>query len=127
VSVEPKRETGAQNTPKKFFSRAELVSGSLVTQAALTGTIRVVATDQDMAETYSDDTITIGSTVFNTLQSWDEDATGYNFAHVCPAEAFPSVGKTTVVYFATPTGGDEFPIAWFEVDVKALPGSVTPA
>jgi hypothetical protein len=67
--------------------------------------------------------ISPSAVVSDTLQPWDEDAVGYNFAATVPAAAFAGTGEHNVVYLATPTGGDEFPIAWFKVDVRPL-GSV---
>jgi hypothetical protein len=122
VSVEPKRVTGAQYTAKRLYSRAKLLSEAYVKQADLSA-VRVVVKNLDNATTYSATGISPSAVVSDTLQPWDEDAVGYNFAATVPAAAFAGTGEHNVVYLATPTGGDEFPIAWFKVDVRPL-GSV---
>ena len=39
---------------------------------------------------YEDVSVTVSAAVFNSLQRWGEDATGYNFRHVVPPAAFPN-------------------------------------
>lgn len=119
--------TGRQNTPTEFFARAKLIDGSYVTQAALSS-LRLTVTDENGTVTYTETGIDKTTTVFDTLQTWDTDGTGYNFAHECSGAAFPSADMTyRVCYFASPTGGEEFPIALFLHTTESVPGSVTPS
>lgn len=67
-------------------------------------------------------TATIGTSVFNTLQTgtiWTVDSTGYNFKHQVGRAAFPAPKVYRVEYLFTLTGGTQFPVV-FSVEVRNL-------
>lgn len=73
-------------TGTKYF-RARLVdrNGNVMVQANYSGTVTVKVFDKhsDDADTavYSNTALVLASVLTNTLQTWEADATGWNFEH----------------------------------------------
>ncbi len=92
------------------MSRVKGLSGSYITQASLSAiTCKVY---NNVGTLVTSPTVTISSSVFDTLQTtdsrWTRDTTGYNFLFTIPAAAFPSVGLYRVEFKFTPATGDPF-------------------
>lgn len=93
----------------RVLARAKNSHRALLTRAAV-ASVAVTVADLDAAEiVYQDEAITVADVIYDSLQTpaeWTVDATGYNFAHDLPVEAFPSANKRyEVTYWFTPPGG----------------------
>ena len=85
-------------------------SAAYITQASLTSiTCKVFSRDGTNVST---PTITISTSVFDTLQTddrWDEDSTGYNFRHTVAASVLTTGNETyRIEYKFTPVSGEVF-------------------
>jgi hypothetical protein len=94
------------------MARIRNQAGQYITQVSLQ-TIDCSVYDMDNNKALvSNPTITISTTVFDTLQTsvrWTKDTVGYNFLHTLPASSFPLGPRTyRVEYKFTPTSGDPF-------------------
>lgn len=96
-------------------ARIEDPDGTPYTQAslsAITCSVRNRATEAEVATP----SVVIANAIFDTLQSWDEDTTGYNFKHeVGDASEFATAGNYLVIYTFTPASGQ--PVSHLRVDV----------
>lgn len=111
--------------------RARIVghAGTPITQASLTTvkyTVQKYADrddaikDENGTEVTDETTLTISSAIFDALQSWDEDSTGYNFAYALPAASFPDGNAWyRVEVWCDPASGEDFLGALFFLDCMA--------
>jgi hypothetical protein len=113
ISIEPHISRGREDQSATFFDRVRGNSGALITQASFTA-ITYKVFDRAGTEVATG-TVTIGSSVFDTLQTSDAawtaaggSSTGYNFKHTIPASAFANPGRYRVEYKFDPTSGDDF-------------------
>ncbi len=95
--------------------------GSYIQQSNF-GTIDYAVHDADGQEVKATASLTVASVVYDTLQTadprWPHNDTGYNFAFLFPASAFPTGGKTNSVEVKfTPSSGEPFHVVW---DVKVM-------
>jgi hypothetical protein len=99
-------------------------AGSNIAQATLStityGVWDVTDPDSPTVTVAAGQSVTIASTVFDTLQTgsgWDRDGTGFNFQHTLPATSFPTGGKTyRVEYKFTPASGQ---VWWVVAELEA--------
>lgn len=94
------------------LARVQL-NGSNVTQSVLSSiTCKVFDLNSSTRTTaVSTPTVTIASSVFDTLQTdgrWTVDATGYNFRHTIAASVISSAHRYKIEYLFTGTGGEKF-------------------
>lgn len=94
-------------------------AGTAITQASLTSIKMDVydITDEDApAAIGSQDTLTINSVVFDTLQDsdvrWTRDDEGYNFLHTVAATRFASAGPVRIEFMFDPASGENFMMVW---------------
>lgn len=99
---------GFEDSGFKIRARLAQDENDYVEQADI-DTIDVTITD------LSDDSTTLAGTlaktdvIFDTLQSWGVDDTGYNFKHTVPASAVPNADRRyRCEYKFTPTDGEPF-------------------
>jgi hypothetical protein len=111
-----------EGAPLTIRARVVNASGTAITQASVNALGVTYIVDQynseREAELDSDATSIITSTsagavssvVFDTLQSWDVDDTGYNLAFTLPPASFPTGDKyVRVSVWIDPASGDDFP------------------
>jgi hypothetical protein len=118
-----------EDAPKVVLARVLGANRAAITQAslsALTYIVKRYASDQaaevdsDGTSIVTETTLTIADCVFDALQSWDEDSTGYNLQVTLPASAFATAGYFyRADIWATPTSGDRFPAAIVILNCKA--------
>lgn len=87
-------------------------AGTAITQASLTSIAYAVTLKSD-GSTITSGSVTVSSSVFDTLQTsdprWTRDSTGYNFSFAVPVAAFPTADERYRVKFTfTPTSGSVF-------------------
>lgn len=92
--------------PKVFelqgFEQADLPIRARVTDADGTALLRAGISSiayivkNAAGTTTASGSLTVNSVISDTLSSWIEDATGYNFAATIPAAAFPDTGHHRV-------------------------------
>lgn len=90
-------------------------NGNLITQAGIS-TITCTVRRYNKAtgavtETLTDASLTVSSTVYDTLQTdarWTQDSTGYNFAYSVSQAAFPGPDEYAIVFTFTPATGNPF-------------------
>jgi len=109
------------------FGRVYGNAGTAITQASLssiTYKVNRIAADHDRTETETaDGTVTISSSVFDSLQTsdprWTKDSTGYNFRVVIPASAF-LVGdlRHRIDFLFTPVSGEAFAQSFSTVPIR---------
>lgn len=102
-----------EDTGNVFMARVKGIDGNYILQADLSSiTYAVFNMTTGSAVAVINDTVTISTAVFDTLQTdgiWTWDTTGYNFLHVMPATAFPTGGNVYAVeYTFTPASGPVF-------------------
>ena len=56
--------------------------------------------------------LTISEVVFNTMQSWDRDSTGYNFRAVIPGSQLGDIDQYAIEVAFTETGGAVYYATW---------------
>ena len=88
-------------------------NGENITQSAISSISVVVkrVNDGSPVATYGPATVTVGTAVFDTLQTdgrWEEDDEGYNFICTIPAAAFPEIDECFVTFVFTPASGTPF-------------------
>lgn len=105
-------ETIFEDTSLTVMARIKGNAGTNITQASLSS---ITCRSYDSSDTLVvSPTVTISSSVFDTLQTedddprWTKDSTGYNFAFTIPAAAFPSPQLYRVEFKFTPAVGDPF-------------------
>lgn len=93
-----------EGVPLSHAHRINSVQGVPIVQAGVASIARKVRNAVTQVETLSD-TVVVATSVYNTLQSWDVDETGYNFLDVIPGTAFPdgdSQYEVEYVFTTTP-------------------------
>lgn len=105
-----------EDTGLAILARIENIDGEAITQASLS-TITCKVYDLSTLELVTSPTVTIATSVFDTMQTpsiddrWDVDAIGYNFKYNLPALAFPTGDREYRVEFNfDPASGDDFPL-----------------
>lgn len=113
-----------EDAPVTYIARIRNTIGTVLTQA-LTSSIACKVyrlSEDDDPELVSEPTVTVASTVFDTLQTdsiWDIDNTGYNFRHVLPGSIFSAPDTVyRVEYVVTPASGEVFPLKPLEVRTR---------
>lgn len=119
--------TGWENTPLTILARMRGNGGAYITQASLNG-ITCKSIDTVTGSTVASPTVTVASSVFDTLQTssndprWTGDATGFNFVFTIPAAAFPTGNRKYRVEFTfDPVSGEDFRLV-VEVFARNLMG-----
>lgn len=109
-----------EDSPVVVLARITGEDGDPVTQGTLSAiTCRVYTYSGTLVVSPA---VTVASSVFDTLQTedddarWTGDAVGYNFAFTIPAAAFPDPGLYRAEFKFTPSTGDPF---FFVVTVHA--------
>jgi len=97
-------------------ARVTLLSGDYITQAALASVSRSVF-HGSTTPTSGPTSLTVANVVYDTLQEWDKDATGYNFAETLDNSLFTEAGDWGVRYTFVTTGGTDS-VVWFFVRVS---------
>lgn len=109
-----------------FMARIVGNDAANITQASLNAITCKVIDHDDTGSTVLTPTVTIATSVFDTLQTdarWTKDTTGYNFGFAMPATTFATgLKKYRVEFSFDPDTGEDFKAA-FDVDAKALFGS----
>lgn len=109
-----------EGVPKVLRSRVVNAAGTNITQAVTTAVTYIVDRYDSEEEAELDQNPTsvtaesnsgaVASLIFDTLQTWDEDSTGYNFQHTLPAASFPVGDKWyRIEEWIDATSGEDFP------------------
>lgn len=107
---------GVPATAKAYVTN---IAEAAITQATVNAVTYIAKqyNSRDEAEADSDATViqtetsagAVASTVFDTLQAWDVDSTGFNLKVTLPAATFPTGGKFVhVEVWIDPTSGEDF-------------------
>lgn len=126
---EPIYGTCKENSGKTLRARINGHAATPITQASLT-TFKYAVTKYSSRDDAIEDTngtvvvaetaLTISAVIFDALQSWDVDSTGYNMAHALAATSFPDGNVWyRVEYWADPTSGEDFLAALFFLECMA--------
>lgn len=112
--------TAYEDTGPALMARVYGNAGTAITQASLSTIVLHVYNKADIGTPIASSvSVTIASTVFDTLQTdarWTEDSTGYNFRYDCPVTYLPSPGRYIYEFVFTPSSGAAF-IKVFEGEV----------
>ena len=79
-------------------------AGTPLVEADIASISYSVFVDDEVVEGYEDVTLEVGDVIYDSLQGWEEDGTGYNFRHVVDAAAV-TAGNISIVYTITLADG----------------------
>jgi hypothetical protein len=112
------RFEGEENNPKTLRYRAIKSDGTDLKQADVSSIkLFVYETESETLKTAAGgETLTVGSVVFDTLQSWDIDEDGYNVRVTVSGTYLTDAGKTyRVEVKITPTSGEAYYLDHVEI------------
>lgn len=100
------RGVAIRGAPATYKARLTDDDGDLITQADISA-VSWKSFDRQTGTEVATGNLTVANVIFDALQAWEVDSTGFNFRHTIPAEAFPSNDKTyRLEYKFTPIVGE---------------------